>query len=314
MRTFFVACLAVATSAAPPLANAEWQPTKPITIVVGFAPGGGSDVIARALQNAAQPFFPVPIIVLNKAGAAGTTATAEVVRGPADGYTMFVGGGSESTSVGAYRQLPYDIRKDFRPILRATSNPQLLVVAANSPIKSLRALVADAKAKPGVVTFGSSGPGSLVHATTEVFLKRAGVTMQHVPYQGGGPALQAVVAGQIDFLISALDEVQGQLDGGTVRVLAVARPQRLDTHPDVPTFRELGYDVVGDNMKGLVAPAGLPDDAYRFLHDNFKKGLDSAAWQEFATRSKFKTDYLDGPDFQKAMVALFEQISDAVKK
>src|SRR5690242_15974061 len=118
---------------APSSALATWQPTKPITIVVGFAPGGGSDVIARALQNAAQPFFPVPIIVLNKAGAAGTTAAAEVVRGPADGYTMFVGGGSESTSVGAYRQLPYDLRKDFRPILRATSNPQLVVVAANSP-------------------------------------------------------------------------------------------------------------------------------------------------------------------------------------
>lgn len=313
MRKLVATCLAAAALIAPSFAQAEWVPNKPITIVVGFAPGGGSDVIARALQSAAQPFFPVPIIVLNKAGAAGTTAAAEVARGPADGYTMFVGGGSESTSVGAYRQLPYDIRKDFRPILRATSNPQLLVVAANSPYKTAQELIAKAKANPGTLNYGSSGPGSLVHATTEVFAKKADLKLQHVPYQGGGPALQAVVAGQIDFLISALDEVQGQLDGGTVRVLAVARPQRLDTHPDVPTLRELGYDVVGDNMKGLVAAAGLPDDAYKFLHDNFKKGLDSAAWQEFATRSKFKTEYLDGPGFQKAMVDLFDEISAAVK-
>ncbi|BAT60719.1 tripartite tricarboxylate transporter family receptor [Variibacter gotjawalensis] len=313
MRKLVATCLAAAALIAPSLAQAEWVPNKPITIVVGFAPGGGSDVIARALQSAAQPFFPVPIIVLNKAGAAGTTAAAEVARGPADGYTMFVGGGSESTSVGAYRQLPYDIRKDFRPILRATSNPQLLVVAANSPYKTAQELIAKAKANPGTLNYGSSGPGSLVHATTEVFAKKADLKLQHVPYQGGGPALQAVVAGQIDFLISALDEVQGQLDGGTIRVLAVARPQRLETHPDVPTLRELGYDVIGDNMKGLVAAAGLPDDAYKFLHDNFKKGLDSAAWQEFATRSKFKTEYLDGPGFQKAMVDLFNEISAAVK-
>jgi tripartite-type tricarboxylate transporter receptor subunit TctC len=307
-----VALLAGVMFQAPALA--AWQPTKPNTIVVGVAPGGGSDVIARALANASAPFFPVPIVILNKAGAAGTTAAAEIARTPADGHTLMVGGGSESTSVGAFRQLPYDIRKDFRPILRATSNPQLLIVAANSPIKSLADLVAKAKGDPGAVNFGSSGPGSLVHATTEVFAKRAGIKLQHVPYQGGGPALQAVIAGQIEFLFSALDEVQGHLEGNTVRAIAVARPERIASHPDVPTLKEAGHDVIGDNMKGLVAPAGLPDDAYAYLHDNFKKGLDSAAWQDFATRSKFKTEYLDGPAFQKAMVELFELISDAAKQ
>ena len=295
-------------------AEAAWQPTKPITIVVGFSAGGGTDVIARALANASAPFFPVPLVILNRAGAAGTTAAAEVARAAPDGHTLIVGGGSESTSVGAYRPLPYDIRKDFRPILRATSNPQLLIVAANSPFKSMADLVAKAKADPGAINFGSSGPGSLVHATTEVLAERAGLKLQHVPYQGGGPALLAVVAGQIQFMFSALDEVQGHLDGGTVRALAVARPERLASHPDVPTLRELGFDVVGDNMKGLAAPAGLPDDAYAFLHDNFKKGLDSASWNEFATRSKFKTEYLDGPGFQKAMVDLFNLIAGAVKK
>jgi tripartite-type tricarboxylate transporter receptor subunit TctC len=304
-----VLCVALSAPAA-----AAWQPSKPITIVVGFAAGGGTDIIARALGNAAQPFFPVPLVILNRGGAAGTTAAAEVARGEADGHTLIVGGGSESTSVGAYRQLPYDIRKDFRAVLRATSNPQLLIVAANSPYKSLADIVTRAKAEPGRVNFGTSGQGSLVHATTDVFAKRADIKIQAVPYQGGGPALQAVVAGQIDFMFSALDEVQGHLEAGTVRALAVARPARIDSHPDVPTLRELGYNVVGDNMKGLVAPARLPDDAYRYLHDNFKKGLDSPAWQDFAKRSKFKTEYLDGPAFQKAMTDLFTEIEAAVKQ
>lgn len=291
-----------------------WQPTKPITIVVGFAAGGGTDIIARALANASAPFFPVPIVILNKGGAAGTTAAAEVARGEADGHTLMMGGGSESTSVGAYRQLPYDIRKDFRPVLRATSNPQLLVVAQNSAYKSLGQLVEKAKAEPERVNFGSSGHGSLVHATSDVFAKAAGIKLQAVPYQGGAPALLAVIAGQIDFVFSALDEVQGHLEAGTVRAIAVARPARLKSHPDVPTLRELGYDVVGDNMKGLVAPAALSDDAYNYLHANFKKGLESKSWQDFTQRSKFDTEYLDGPAFQKAMADLFAQIESAVKK
>jgi tripartite-type tricarboxylate transporter receptor subunit TctC len=312
VRLAFATALALLLFAATPAA--AWQPSKPITIVVGFAAGGGTDIIARALANASQPFFPVPLVILNKGGAAGTTAAAEVARGEADGHTLMMGGGSESTSVGAYRQLPYDIRKDFRPILRATSNPQLLVVAQNSAYKSLADLVQKAKAEPERVNFGSSGHGSLVHATSDVFAKRADIKLQAVPYQGGGPALQAVIAGQIDFIFSALDEVQGHLEAGTVRAIAVARPARLASHPDAPTLRELGYDVVGDNMKGLVAPAGLSDAAYAYLHDNFKKGLESNSWQEFTKRSKFETEYLDGPAFQKAMADLFAQIESAVKK
>ena len=291
-----------------------WEPSRPITIVVGFTAGGGTDIIARALANASQSFFPVPIVILNKGGAAGTTAAAEVARAEADGHTLMMGGGSESTSVGAYRQLPYDIRKDFRPILRATSNPQLLVVAQNSAHKSVAQLVEKAKAEPERVNFGSSGHGSLVHATSDMFAKRADIKLQAVPYQGGAPALLAVIAGQIDFVFSALDEVQGHLEAGTVRAIAVARPARLPSHPEVPTLRELGYDVVGDNMKGLVAPAGLSDEAYNYLHERFKKGLESKSWQEFAKRSKFETEYLDGPAFQKAMADLFAQIESAVKK
>jgi tripartite-type tricarboxylate transporter receptor subunit TctC len=311
---FSIACLALGAAFAAVAPAQAWEPTKPITIVVGFAPGGGTDVIARQLAASSQQYFPVPLVILNKPGAAGTLAAQEVARAEPDGYTLLVAGGSESTSVPAYRETAYDTRKDFRPIIRATSNPQLLVVAAGSPFKSVQDIVAKAKEKAGSLSYGTSGVGSLVHAMTEVFAKRAEIELKHIPYQGGAPALQALLAGQIDILVSALDEVQGQLDAGAIRALAVTRSNRIASFPNVPTFKEAGYEVSGDNMKGLVAPAGIPDDVYAYLHERFKKGLDAQIWQDYATKTRFTTEYLDGPAFQSAMTTLLNEISVAVKK
>jgi tripartite-type tricarboxylate transporter receptor subunit TctC len=291
-----------------------WEPTRPITIVVGFAPGGGTDILARQLAASTQPFVPQPIVILNRPGAAGTLAAQEVARAAPDGSTLLMGGGSESVSVGAFRQLPYDIRRDFRAILRATSNPQIVIVSRESPIRTIADLVERAKASPGQVSYGSSGVGSLVHATTELLARRADIRLKHVPYQGGGPALQAVLAGQIDFLISAQDEVQGQLDAEAVRPLAVARAERVEVLSSVPTLKELGYDVVADNMKGLVGPAGLSNEIYAYLHDRFKQGLENSIWRDFVQRSRFETGYLDGPAFQAAMSELLTQITAAVRQ
>lgn len=309
-----IAGFALAAVLAVAVPAQAWEPNKPITIVVGFAPGGGTDVIARQLAASSQQFFPVPLVILNKPGAAGTLAAQEVARAAPDGHTLLVAGGSESTSVPAYREVAYDTRKDFRPIVRATSNPQLLVVTAASPLKSVQDVVAKAKEKPGSLSYGTSGVGSLVHAMTEVFAKRAGIELKHIPYQGGAPALQALLAGQTDILVAALDEVQGQLDAGAIVALAVTRSERIASYPNVPTFKEAGYEVIGDNMKGFVAPAGVPDDVYAYLHERFKKGLDAQIWQDYATKTRFTTEYLDGPAFQSAMTGLLNDISAAVKK
>lgn len=295
-----------------PAAAQEWEPEEPITIVVGFSAGGGTDIIARQLAASAQEHFPVPLVILNKPGAAGTLAAQEVAAAEPDGYTLLVGGGSESTSVGAFKELPYDTRTDFTPILRVTSNPQMLVVGADSDFQTLEDLVEAAEAGEGAVSYGSSGVGSLVHATSEVFADEAGLEMKHIPYQGGGPALQALIAGQIDFMFSALDEAQGHMEAGTVRALAVARPERIEGYPDIPTLTEAGYDVTGDNMKGLLAPAGLPDEIYTYLHDNFRKALDGEVWTSFTEEAKFQTEYLGGPAFQQAMTDLLNKISEAV--
>ena len=307
---FVALSLTAATLSAPAQA---WEPKKPIQIVVGFAAGGGTDIIARQIAASAQPFFPVPLVIVNKPGAAGTLAAQQVARETPDGYTLLVAGGSESTAVPAYRDTQYDPRKDFRPIIRLTENPQLLVVSAASPYKSVADLVEKAKGSPGQVSHGSSGVGSLVHATSDVFAKRAGVKFKHIPYQGGAPAIQALLAGQIDFMFSASDEIQGQLEGNTVRPLAIASAKRDPQFPDVPTLKELGYDFSAANMKGLVAPAGLPDDVYQYLHDNFRKGMQAQIWQDFATKGKFSDGYLNGPDFQQEIVKLLNEISSAVK-
>ena len=306
----FACTIAGATLALPALA---WEPKKPIQIVVGFAAGGGTDIIARQIAASAQPFFPVPLVIVNKPGAAGTLAAQQVARETPDGHTLLVAGGSESTSVPAYRDTQYDPRKDFRPIIRLTENPQLLVVAANSPFKSVAELIEKAKANPGQVSHGSSGVGSLVHATSDLLARRAGVKFKHIPYQGGGPAIQALLAGQIDFMFSASDEIQGQLEGNTVRPLAIASAKRDPQFPDLPTLKELGYDFAAANMKGLVAPAGLPDDAYQYLHDNFRKGMEAQIWRDFAKKGKFSDGYLNGPDFQKEITTLLNAISAAGK-
>lgn len=291
-----------------------WEPEQPITIVVGFSAGGGTDIIARQLAASAQEFFPVPLVILNKPGAAGTLAAQEVASAEPDGYTLLVGGGSESTAVGAFKELPYDTRTDFTPILRVTSNPQMLVVGADSEYETLEELVAAAEAEAGAISYGSSGVGSLVHATSEVFADRAGLELKHIPYQGGGPALQALIAGQIDFMFSALDEAQSHMESGTVRALAVARPERIEGYPDIPTLAENGYDVTGDNMKGLMAPAGLPEEVYTYLHDNFRQALDTETWTAFTEKARFQTEYLDGPAFQQAMTELLDQITSTVQE
>ena len=169
-RTLFggiaIGLLAVAAAVAPARA---WEPKKPINIVVGFAPGGGTDIIARTVTSAAQEFFPVPLVIVNRAGASGTIAAEYVRNAPPDGYTLLVAGGSESTSVGNHQKLPYDIRTDFTAIIQFNRQRTLLAVKGDAPYKTLKEFVTEVKANPGKYTYGSSGAGSLYHSALLVF-------------------------------------------------------------------------------------------------------------------------------------------------
>ena len=289
-----------------------WEPKKPIKIIVGFSPGGGTDLVARTLVASAQEFVPVPLVVVNKPGAGGTLAADYVKNAKADGYTMLVAGGSESTSVPNHRKVSYSL-DNFRGVLRCIRSRIYVVSHKDSGIKSVADLKAKAIANPGKLSYGSSGQGTLYHSTMLLTTKALGVNMRHVPYKGGAPMMAAMLGGHIDITLAGPEEAAAQYKAGAINLLTLASESRLKTFKDVPTLKELGFDVYVENQKGIVVPAGTPDDAVKYLHDTFKKGLDSKVWQKMAGKLLMETAYLNGDDFMGAMKAMSGNINAAVK-
>lgn len=289
-----------------------WEPEKPIEIIVGFGAGGGTDVIARTLAGAARDLFPVPLVVVNRAGASGVTAAEYVARQPADGHTLLVTGGSESTSVPNHRKVGYDVEEDFHGILRAVRMRIVLLVREESEIDSIAELVDAAHADPGGLSYASSGAGSLYHSTMLAFSDAADVEFGHVPFKGGAQTMAALLGGHVDVALASPDEAKAQIDAGKVRALALTSDDRFAGLPDVPTLRELGYDVYLDNMKGLSAPAGLPKDVYNYLHSRFKQALASPEFLELAENAGLEVSYLDGPSFDAEIARMSRAIRTAL--
>lgn len=304
----------LAAATLPAFAQQEWTPTQPITILVGFAPGGSADQIARQLSFAAKGIIPVPVLVVNKAGAAGAITAQAVADARPDGYTLFVGGGSETTSVGNFKPLGYDPRKSFTPVIKVSRAPSILAVRADSKFADMKALLAEARQAPEKVSYGSTGEGGIFHATALVWEKQAGVKLLHVPYKGAADSMNALLGGQVDAAFGAYEEMKGMIDAGRVRPLALFSRTRLPALPNVPTMTEIGVPVALDNMKGLMAPAGLPEPIRRYLHDHFRKAMQADAWKEYVAKSGLTQDYADGPAFQKEIVEAYEQIGKAVAK
>ena len=289
-----------------------WEPKKPIKIIVGFSPGGGTDLVARTLVASSQEFFPVPLVVVNKPGAGGTLAADFVSRAKPDGYTVLVAGGSESTSVPNHRKVSYSL-DNFQGVLRCIRSRIYIVSHKDSGITSISDLKAKATANPGKLSYGSSGQGTLYHSTMLLTSKALGVDMRHVPYKGGAPMMAAMLGGHIDITLAGPEEAAAQYQAGKINLLSLASQSRLDTFKDVPTLQELGFDVYVENQKGIVVPAGTPDDAVKYLHDTFKKGLDSKVWKKLAGKLFMETAYLNGDDFMAAMKTMSGNINAAVK-
>jgi len=314
IRRGFIAAAVLLAASAPALHAQEWKPTQPITILVGFAPGGSADQIARQLSYAAKGIIPVPVVVVNKVGAAGAIAAQATAEAKPDGYTMFVGGGSETTSVGNHKPLPYDPRKSFVPIIKVARAPTLLVVRSDSKFTDMRALLAEAKLAPEKVSYGSTGEGGIFHSTALVMEKQTGTKLLHVPYKGAAEAMTALASGQIDCAFGAFEEMKGLIDSGRLRPVAVFSKTRSPALPNVPTMTELGVPVAIDNMKGLMAPAGLPEPVYRYLNDAFRKAVQTAEWKDYVAKSGITVDYADGPAFQKEIVEAYDTIGKAIGK
>ena len=253
-----VTALVTASLIAP--AYADTWPQRPVTIVVPFAAGGNTDGIARMIGQRLTEALGQPFIIENKGGAGGALAGEIVARAQPDGYTMFVTAVSVLTIVPKMAKVKYDPAKDFAPISNIATNPFVLVVNNNMPVKTVAEFVQWGKANPKGFTFGSPGAGSAPHLTAELLMRAAGGKGIVVQFKGDAPAYTELLAGRIDATLTAISTAVPHVKAGKLRVLAVANEQRTPLHPQTPTFVESGFpSVVGYGWYGLMAPAGAPD-------------------------------------------------------
>jgi tripartite-type tricarboxylate transporter receptor subunit TctC len=254
MRLLFGSLIAACTL----VCHAQQYPTKPVRIVVPFAPGGGSDFIARFMAQRLTAGLGQQVIVENKPGAGGMLGITQGVQSPADGYTLTLIASSYTVNPSIYK-FTFDPVNDITPIIQLSQGPLLIVVKPSLPVKSTQDLIAMAKAKPGQVNFASSGQGSVIHMATELFQSMAGVKMNHIPYKGTGPALTDTIGGQTDVFFSSTATAVPHVQSGKLRAIAVTTSKRIPALPNVPTVSESGvkgYDVI--LWHGLIGPKGLP--------------------------------------------------------
>lgn len=305
-----ILAIGLATTFSAVSVQAEWEPQKPIQITVGFAPGGGTDQTARLIASAAQEFFPVPLTVVNRPGASGTLAAELVANAEPDGYTMLVAGGSESTSVPNHMQTGYSL-DDFRGVVRVNREHMVIVSKADSGLDSVEAVVEYAKENPGELVYASSGPAGVLHSAFLVFEREAGISMKHVPYQGGSPSLSALLGGHVDLAIITPGDAASQVEAGNVNALATTS-DTAEQIPDVPSLTELGYDVNLENMKGLVVPAETPDEVVEYLEERFTQAMESDTFKTLAERGNITPGYLSGEAFHQSMSDMSASIGNAL--
>lgn len=296
----------LAPALTPAFAQSAWKPQRMIQIVVGFQAGGGTDVIARLYAAAADEMSPVKFVVVNRPGGAGAIAADVVAHLDPDGYTLLLGGGSESTTLPHYTKLNYRL-DDFAAIGRVSREHMVLVTSRKGPLDSVDALVRRAKAEPGKLAYGSSGVGGILHAGFQAFEKAAGIALNHVPYRGGADAFKDVLGGSIDMTLVIPAEAKSQYDAGNAHILATLS-DRSTIIPQVPSLSELGYPVVMDNMKGLLIASRTPEPILRWHRELFTRVMTSPRVVELAARMNVELGYLDGPAFMAAMAATSEAV------
>ncbi|MBA2964330.1 MULTISPECIES: Bug family tripartite tricarboxylate transporter substrate binding protein [Ramlibacter] len=297
--------LAAALATVAGAGSAQTYPTKPVKVVVPQATGGATDVFARYVAQKLAIAWGQPVVVENKAGAAGVIGTEAVAKAPADGYTLlFTYAGSQAVNQSLYARLPFDSVKDFATITPVATTPFFLVVGATSPVQNFRDLVARAKAGPGKVTYATSGNGSINQLLSESLNVEAGIRMTHIPYKGIAAALTDVISGQVDNAFAAVPSALQLVKGGKLRAIAVSSAKRNGSMPDVPTIAEMGYP--GFNVSpwwGFLAPAGTPKAVVDKVQADIVKVVQAPEAQAFF-RDQGADVYTTTPEeFQKVLEA-----------
>ncbi|QHJ00562.1 tripartite tricarboxylate transporter substrate binding protein [Xylophilus rhododendri] len=314
-RNALQAAIAAITAAALPAFAQDGWPSKPITYVVPFPTGGTTDILARLIGQKLGAVLNTTFVVDNRGGAGGSIGSELAARAAPDGYTI-VGGtvSSHAINVSLYPKLGYDPIKSFTPVVLIGANPVVLVVGEKSPYKSLKDVIAAAKAKPDSVTSASAGNGTSQHMTLELLGYKAGAKFVHVPYKGSGPAIQDVIAGQVDMMFDTTVVAGAHIQSGKLRALAVSSAKRIDSLPDVPTVAETlpGFEVL--SWQGIFAPAGTPKAIVDRLNTEILKILATPEMQERLKSLGMQPSTFTPAqfaDFQKAEVAKWAQVVKA---
>jgi tripartite-type tricarboxylate transporter receptor subunit TctC len=281
MRWVRTAVTAVAMFISVGMASAQPAfPSKPVHIFVPYAAGGGVDILARTLGDVVSRQWGQTVVVENRPGAGGVVASQALVASPPDGYTLIVVASGHATNPFLYPKIPYDTFKDFTPISLLASSPNILLVRADSPFKTLGDMIAQARAKPGSLSFGHAGTGTSTHLAGELLKNLAHVDLNAIPYKGGAPSINDLMGGQIPMSFNNGPESVGQLQAGTLRALAVTTASRAPFLPDVPSMAEAvpGYDT--EVWWGLLGPAGMPPDLIAKLSHDFVAALNTEPVKE----------------------------------
>lgn len=295
-------------------AAAQSFPTKPIRIVVPFAPGGASDVLARLVGQKLSERLGQPVVVENKPGATTTLGAAEVAKAPADGYTLMLAPAPFVIAPLMYQKLTYDAAKDFTGVALLASSPLILTVHPSVGVSTAQELLALGKAKPGTVAYGSPGSGSVPHLATELFKLRTGTDFTHVPYKGGGPAVTDLVAGHIGMMFASPIEVSQHVAAGKLKYLVTSTKDRVPSLPNVPTAGEVGvagFDVVA--WFGIVAPAGTPKEVVGKLSQEIGRILAASDVKEKFAAQGAEITYRSADEFDRFLAREREQWAQAVK-
>ena len=248
-------------------AAAQTFPSRPIKLVVTYPPGGSSDLMARIMGQKLSVYWGQPVVIESKPGAAGSIGMEFTARQPADGYTFVVGNLGPAAVNPLISKVPYSMDKDFIPVALTATGPNILVVPASSPFKTLADMLAAARANPGSLNFGTSGPGSMAHLGGELIMRQAGIKMTGVAYKGGGLAVNDLLAGHLHMMVSDALPVSQFIKTGKLRPLAITSAKRSPMTPDIPTFAEAGLPgLVAENWWGVFLPAGTPKNVVDSYH------------------------------------------------
>jgi len=317
MRRILLAGFLVVLTLAGTVAAQDAYPTRPVTIVSPYPPGGAADLTARPLAPALERVLKQPVAVVNKVGAGGAVGTQSVTVSPADGYTLLLTVFSISTIPEADRvagRTPTFTRDQFVPIARLNADPTLLHVRTEAPWKNVKELVDDAKKRPNEILYSSAGNFTVSHMALEVFQQAAGIQLRHLPTTGGGPALTAVLGGHAALSALSTGAITPHAKAGKLRVLAASGSQRLPALPDIPTLKELGYNMEIYLWTGIFVRKGVPDPIIKVLRNAVRQAVNDAEFVAASAKMQMPPAYQDADEFQAWWDKDTEMLASAIRR